>query len=161
MEDPKFWLITFDGEDPGPSDDFTLKFIDCSYLVGEPLLKQKFLKDLIALVEEHDHYNIIGNIKEIIDDAGKNLSDKNMYTLLGILKNGLKIGFLLGNIVDKGKDLWHVAALWPFEFAAAVDKNLEYFVKSLILFVDKPEQWTRVDLIIPILKKKSDEANLS
>jgi hypothetical protein len=71
-----YWDVTFDGEDPGIADDFVLNFVDCSFLVGEPLLKNDFLDDMVMLMKKHDHYNIIGNIKEIIDDAGDIQTDK-------------------------------------------------------------------------------------
>ena len=150
-----YWDVTFDGEDPGVADDFVLNFVDCSFLVGEPLLKNDFLDDMILHVKKHDNYNIIGNIKEIIDDAGENQTDKNIYAMLGILKNGLRVGFLIGNLIENGRDFWHVAAIWPDEFAAKVIESQEVFQNALFLFVDQPEAWSRVDLIVPITKKAS------
>ena len=151
----KFWDVTFDGEDPGVADDFVLNFVDCSFLVGEPLLKNDFLDDMILLVKKHDHYNIIGNIKEIVDDAGINQTDKNIYAILGILKNGLRVGFLIGNLVENGQDLWHIAAIWPDEFADQVRLNQDAFQNALFMFLDKPEDFARVDIIVPITKKAS------
>ena len=148
-----FWHIIFDGEDPGSSDDFSLEFMDCSFLVGEPLLKNDYLQDLISLVKKHDHYNIIGNIKKITDDLGEDQTDKNIYALLGIMKNGLRVGFLLGNVIDGELNYWHVAALWPEEFALNVIADQELFKLALLTFVEKPDEWARVDLIIPIAKK--------
>ena len=159
-DDANFWDVTFDGEDPGLSDDFVLNFVDCSFIVGEPLLKNDFLDDLILLVKKHEHYNIIGNIKEIIDDAGENQTDKNIYAILGILKNGLRIGFLIGNLIENGQDLWHIAAIWPDEFADEVRKNQDAFQNALFMFIDKPEEFTRVDIIVPITKKVA-RANLT
>nr|MDO8114668.1 hypothetical protein [Candidatus Sigynarchaeota archaeon] len=150
-----YWDVTFDGEDPGVADDFVLNFIDCSFLVGEPLLRNDFLDDLILHVKKHDNYNVIGNIKEVIDDAGENQTDKNIYAMLGILKNGLRVGFLLGNLIENGHDLWHIAAVWPEEFAMKVRQNQEVFQNALYMFIDKPEEWSRVDLIVPISKKSS------
>ncbi|NMC04253.1 MAG: hypothetical protein GYA24_03530 [Candidatus Lokiarchaeota archaeon] len=148
-----YWDVTFDGEDPGLADDFVLNFVDCSFLVGEPLLKNDFLDDVVMLVKKHDHYNIIGNIKEIVDDAGEIQTDKNIYALLGILKNGLRVGFLLGNLIENGKDFWHVAAIWPEEFAQKVRGNQNVFQNALFLFIDNPDAWSRVDLIVPLTKK--------
>ncbi|MHA1998177.1 MAG: hypothetical protein ACTSU9_08670 [Promethearchaeota archaeon] len=147
------WNVVFDGEDPGPSDDFSLKFIDCSTLVGEPLLNNLFIDDLIMLIKKEDHYNVIGNIKMIIDDGGADQSDKNIYALLGIMKNGLKLGFLLGNVIENESDLWHVAAIWPDEYAIQVLDDQNLFMKGLLLIIDKPEEWLRVDLITPLTKK--------
>ncbi|MFX0100160.1 MAG: hypothetical protein ACFFCS_11315 [Candidatus Hodarchaeota archaeon] len=151
--DQSYWHIIFDGEDPGPSDDFALEFMDCSFLVGEPLLKNDFLEDLISLVKKHEQYNIIGNIKKINDDLGENQTDKNIYALLGIMNNGLRIGFLLGNVIDGEINYWHVAALWPEEFALNVIKDQDLFKLALMSFLEKPDEWARVDLIIPISKK--------
>jgi hypothetical protein len=153
LDEFSYWDVTFDGEDPGLSDDFVLNFVDSSFLVGEPLLKNNFLDDIIILVKKHDHYNIIGNIKEIIDDAGEIQTDKNIYAILGILKNGLRVGFLLGNLIENGQDFWHVAAIWPEEFAEKVIEDQAVFQNALMLFIDKPEIWTRVDVIVPITKK--------
>jgi hypothetical protein len=152
-EDFNYWDITFDGEDPGTADDFVLSFIDCSFLVGEPLLTNEFMDDLILLIKKHENYNIIGNIKEIVDDIGEIQSDKNIYAMLGILHNGLRVGFLLGNLIDNDKDYWHIAAIWPQQFAQKVVENQEIFHKALLMFVDKPDEWLRVDLIVPISKK--------
>ncbi|HME52386.1 MAG TPA: hypothetical protein VKM55_09230 [Candidatus Lokiarchaeia archaeon] len=149
----KYWDVTFDGEDPGVADDFVLNFVDCSFLVGEPLLKNDFLDDMILLVKKHDHYNIIGNIKEIVDDSGAIQTDKNIYAILGILKNGLRIGFLIGNLIENGQDLWHIAAIWPDEFADQVKINQDVFQNALFMFLDKPEDFARVDIIVPITKK--------
>jgi len=148
-----YWNIIFDGEDPGPSDDFALEFMDCSFLVGEPLLKNEYLEDLISLVKKNEQYNIIGNIKKIHDDLGEDQTDKNIYALLGIMNNGLRIGFLLGNVIDGDINYWHVAALWPEEFALNVMDDQEIFKNALMAFVEKPDEWSRVDLIIPISKK--------
>ncbi|MHA1848976.1 MAG: hypothetical protein ACTSYS_09655 [Promethearchaeota archaeon] len=148
-----YWDVIFDGGDPGPSDDFSLKFVDGSALIGEPLLKNEFLDDLIFLIKKYDHYNVIGNIKKIIDDAGDDQSDKNIYALLGILKNELKVGFLLGNVTENELDFWHVAAVWPEDFAVEIVKNQEIFKNALLLILDKPDEWSRVDLITPVYKK--------
>jgi hypothetical protein len=155
-----YWDVTFDGEDSGAADDFVLNFVDCSFLVGEPLLKNDFLDDMVLLVKKHGHYNIIGNIKEIIDDAGEIQTDKNIYAMLGILKNGLRVGFLLGNLIENGQDFWHVAAVWPDEFADKVRENQEVFQNALFLFISDPDVWSRVDLIVP-LTKKSQHHNFS
>ncbi len=155
-----YWDVTFDGEDAGLADDFVLNFVDCSFLVGEPLLKNDFLDDMVMLVKKHDHYNIIGNIKEIIDDAGDIQTDKNIYAMLGILKNGLRVGFLLGNLIENGKDFWHVGAIWPEEFARKVKNNQAVFQNALFLFIDDPNVWSRVDIIVP-LTKKSQHHNFS
>lgn len=155
MEELEYWHVVFDGEDPGPSDDFMLNFVDCSDLVGEPLLNNNFIDDLILHIKKHEHYNIIGNIKNISDDNDEDQSDKNIYALLGILKNGLKVGFLLGNIILEEKDLWHVAAIWPTDFALEVIKDQSVFQNALLLVIDDPDQWIRVDLITPITKKAS------
>ncbi len=148
-----YWDVTFDGEDPGAADDFVLNFVDCSFLVGEPLLKNEFIDDLILLVKKEDNYNVIGNIKEIVDDTGSDQSDKNIYAMLGIMKNGLRVGFLLGNLIEDGKDFWHVAAIWPDEFATSVIENQDVFQNALFAFIARPGDWSRVDVIIPINKK--------
>jgi len=153
LDEFAYWDITFDGEDPGMSDDFVLNFVDCSFLVGEPLLKSDYLDDMVLLVKKHEHYNIIGNIKEIVDDAGDVQTDKNIYAILGIAKNGLRVGFLLGNLIENGQDFWHVAAVWPEEFAEKVKQNPAVFQNALFLFIDDPDAWSRVDLIVPITKK--------
>lgn len=159
-EETRFWDVTFEGEDPGLADDFVLNFVDCSFLVGEPLLKNEFLDEMVILVKKYDHYNIIGNIKEVIDDAGANQTDKNIYAILGILKNGLRIGFLIGNLIENGQDLWHIAAIWPEEFADRVKINQDVFQNALFMFIDKPEEFSRVDIIVPISKKMT-RANFS
>ncbi len=150
-EEFSYWDVTFDGENPGVADDFVLNFVDCSFLVGEPLLKNDYLDDMVMLVKKHEHYNIIGNIKEIIDDAGDIQTDKNIYAMLGIL---------LGNLIENGQDFWHVAAVWPEEFALKVKENQAVFQNALFLLIDNPDAWTRVDLIVP-LTKKSQRHNFS
>lgn len=149
-----YWDVTFDGNTPGVADDFTLHFVDCSNIVGEPLLKNMFLDDLIGFMKNKGvtHYTINGNIKHILDDNGEDQSDKNIYALLGILKNGLRVGFLLGNIIEDGEDFWHVAAVWPEEFARSVLDDQKSFHNALFLFIDDPGAWLRVDLIVPIEK---------
>lgn len=145
-----WWDVTFEGESPGSADDFVLSFVDSSFLVGEPLLTNEFIDDLVLITKQTDHYNIIGNIKEIIDDEGVNQSDKNICAILGILRNGLRIGFLIGNVIVDNQDFWHIAAVWPEGLARKVVENPEVFKTALLLLVDQPEEWARVDIIIPL-----------
>ena len=160
-EEFAYWDVTFEGEHPGAADDFVLSFIDSSFLVGEPLLTNQFIEDLVLITKQNDHYNIIGNIKEIIDDEGIDQSDKNIYAVLGILKNGLRIGFLIGNVVESSQDFWHIAAVWPEALAKKVLENPEVFKTALLLLVDQPEEWVRVDIIIPISGMHMSHINLT
>jgi hypothetical protein len=160
-EEFAIWDVTFEGEKPGTADDFVLSFVDSSFLVGEPLLTNQFVDDLVLITKQTDHYNIIGNIKEIIDDEGVNQSDKNIYAILGILNNGLRIGFLIGNVIENSQDFWHVAAVWPEGLARKVLENPEVFRTALLLLVDQPETWARVDIIIPISGMHSSHINLT
>lgn len=146
------WNVKFDGADPGPSDDFTLSFVNIDNIVKPEeqfVLVDKYVDDILNLCRDNDRYSVIGNLKEIFSPQGEDLSDKRIYALMGVhtgTGQSLRLGCLLAQYQDGN---WGILGLWPEPFAEAVKENNEILNGFLMAFVGAPNDWERVDVVIP------------
>lgn len=146
------WNVKFDGADPGPSDDFTLSFVNIDNIVKSEeqfVLVDKYVDDLLNLCRDNDNYSVIGNLKEITSPQGEDLSDKRIYALMGVhtgTGQSLQLGCLLAQY-NEGN--WGILGLWPDPFAEAVKENNEILSGFLMAFIGSPNDWERVDVVIP------------
>lgn len=146
------WEVKFDGADPGPSDDFVLKFMRIEDVLNEEdrfTLVDKYVADIVGLVKSNDHYNVIGNLKEIVSPTGEDLTRRKIWAFMGVhtgTGNELKIGSLLAQYKD---DSWGILGLWPDPFAAAVKEDITILKGLLMAFIEKPGDWERVDIVQP------------
>ncbi len=146
------WNVKFDGADPGPSDDFTLKFTNIDDVLASEdqfVLVKKYVDDVLTLCRDNEHYNVIGNLKEILSPDGKDFSDKKIYALMGVhtgTGQSLQLGCLLAQFKD---DSWGLLGLWPDAFAEAIREDKEILNGFLMAFVASPSDWERVDVVIP------------
>ncbi|MGQ4891646.1 MAG: hypothetical protein ACP6IP_04055 [Candidatus Njordarchaeia archaeon] len=146
----KIWKVTFEGEDPGPADDFNLDFIDMNETIGSYLaLKKEALDILEKLMKEKENYNVIGNIKDVSIPIPENIPIGAFFALLGIDKEELRFGFLL----LMGKDELLLVGIWPEPFVDAVKENTNIMNAVVGSMLEQPENWRRVDLILPIEEK--------
>ena len=147
---PRVWKIIFEGESPGIADDFELDFQDIrDILKGEFIgLKPEVLDIIKEKISSEENYHATGNIKEIISPEGEEISKDQFIALLGIDKKGLKFGFLLA-FTSEGI---LVVAVWPKGYADAIKSNEKLLGGVIYYLVDRPANWERVDVILPIKK---------
>jgi len=144
---PREWCVTFEGEEPGLADDFVLTFIDIRDIIGGYIgVKEKVMQILAELIEKHDNYHAIGNIKDIGVPEGEEIELESTWALLGIDKNELRFGCLFIT-TEQGIVL---IGIWPRAYAEAVRENDRLLGGVIAAMLDRPDNWRRVDVILPI-----------
>lgn len=147
-----YWQVTFDGADPGPSDDFIINFVKIDDILPESerfTLVDKFVSDLVTHAESKSHYNVIGNLKDIKSPTGEDFSKRKIWAFLGVhtgTGTTLKVGCLLAQYQD---DSWGILGLWPDPFSGAVKDDPNILKGFLMAFVESPDDWERVDIVQP------------
>ncbi|MCD6491161.1 MAG: hypothetical protein ACP6IQ_07775 [Candidatus Njordarchaeia archaeon] len=145
----KKWKVIFEGESPGAADDFTLEFVDIRDIMGKTLgLKREAIEIINDKIKNLDNYHAIGNIKEIVGPEGEDIIEEACIALLAIDQKDLRFGFLFAFIDNEITLL----ALWPEGYANAVKEDVKLLSGVIYYMVEKPENWKRVDLILPIQK---------
>ena len=145
----RIWKVTFEGESPGSADDFTLEFTDIRDVIGEFIgLKTEAIKKIKEKIEKYENYHEIGNVKEIVGPEGEGIVEEACIVLLGIDKNEMRFGFLLALAEDKIS----LIALWPKAYADAVRDNDRLLSGVIYYMVERPDNWRRVDLVLPLKK---------
>lgn len=142
----KNWVVTFEGEKPGPADDFSLEFIDTREALGSYIeFKPIFMEKIVELVNNEKHYNPIKNIKKIESPEIAELDIKNFWVILGTDNEGRKIGLLLANLEEEKQLL---CGIWPPPFVEAIKENREIFDAFIGALIEKPEFWREVWAVI-------------
>ncbi len=147
-----YWTVMFDGEDPGPSDDFVFKFRSLESLNIETrdyALDEKYVEALIKHTEIYDHYSIFGNIKKIVSPDGKEYSGKAFYALVGFYKSkdggeDLGVGVLIAKLLAGDFD---VLGIWPDDVAEMSQGDPEKIDRLFRNFLDYPDEWSDVMII--------------
>ncbi|MCD6515721.1 MAG: hypothetical protein J7L07_12415 [Candidatus Odinarchaeota archaeon] len=143
----RIWKVVFEGEEPGVADDFELSFVDVRDVIGRFLgVKREAMNKITENIKNEEKYSAIGNIKEVVSPEGEELSLGGFIALLGIDKNDLKFGFLFAFIENEAM----LIAIWPEPFADAIKENENILGGVIYYMVEKPDNWKRVDLILPI-----------
>ncbi len=141
------WKVLFEGAEPGAADDFELEFVDIRDILGKVIgLKHEAIDAIISRIKAHDNYHAIGNIKNVTDPEGEDLSKEAFFALLGIDKNELRFGFLILS-TDEGT---LIVGLWPGAYAEAVKDDERLLGGVIFAMIERPDNWRRVDLILPI-----------
>ena len=142
----KNWVVTFEGEKPGPADDFSLEFIDTREVLGSYVeFKPIFMEKIVELVNKEKHYNPIKNIKKIESPEIAELDIKNFWVILGTDNEGRKIGLLLASLEGEKQLL---CGIWPPPFVEAIKDNREIFDVFIGALIEKPEFWREVWAVI-------------
>ena len=141
------WKVTFEGEEPGTADDFILSFTDMRDVVGNFwALKEKVIELLAELVDRHENYHAIGNIKDVATPGEEEVDVGAVWALLGIDKDDLRFGFLLVAI----KEGTLLVGLWPEPYAEAAKENSRLIGGVIAAMLERPDNWKRVDVVLPI-----------
>ena len=140
------WKLILEGSDPVTDDDLELEFTDTSNILGEPTIERQFIDDIIRNGRKYENYAIFRNIKKIISDSGRDMTNMAIWCLLGIVsENSQRIGLLLGSLVEGGI---HIIAAWPTTFADQLRGDTSIIDIVMDNFANNPTFWKQVDLII-------------
>jgi len=144
------WRVIFEGEEAGAADDFELDFYDIRDILNKDFigLKKEAIDIIKGKIKTEENYHAIGNIKEIIGPEGEDIVEERFLALLGIDKNELRFGFLFA-FVEEGILL---VAVWPKVYADAVRDNERLLSGVIYYMVERPDNWRRVDMVLPISK---------
>ncbi len=153
-----YWHVTFDGEYPGPSDDYTLEFKSMEAIGSKDkasVIVRKFVDQLIEMVKFHENYHIVGNIKSVISPSNEDHSDKAMFAIVGFYQPGrdepeIRIGLLIAELIGGN---FQLLGIWPDEAADASQGNIESLSILLDKFLNLPDVWTNVFLITPVIEE--------
>lgn len=141
------WTITFEGE-AGSTDDYQVEFFDSSDIIGGLCIVPSYIDIIGDLQEIHDNYIISADIKYIKSDLVGDLSDRFFMVIFAEGKNAETIGLLLAE--HKNGEMYPLIAIWPLNFYMRVEQDINDLNKILAMIVEEPDNWKRVELILPI-----------
>ncbi|MHA1271655.1 MAG: hypothetical protein ACTSPY_17820 [Candidatus Helarchaeota archaeon] len=141
------WTITFEG-DPGTSDDYQVEFFGVSEIVQGLCLVSKYIDLIGDLQEKYDHYIISTDLKFINSELNGDMSDSFFLVIFAEGKELENIGILLAEHEDGNK--YPLIAVWPYQFYKAIKDNIENLNQTLSKIVDEPNNWKKVEMILPI-----------
>jgi len=140
------WVVTFEGEKPGPADDFELTFIDIREVLGGFIeFKPVFIEKLRDLMQNFDHYNPIKNIKEVRPPEAIDIDIGQFLVVLATDKEGRKVGFLM---ISAGGGKLVLSAIWPSPFAQAIERENKLLDAYLYALIERPDLWRDVWAVI-------------
>lgn len=138
------WLVRFEGDKPGPADDFELEFVDVVEILGKiPIYKKLLFDKLIEAIKQNDNYYVWENIKNIKPPEEVPFSLGNYFIILAIDKEGLKFGILM--VLFQEKVI--LGGLWPSELADAVKKDNDILDAVLYTVLEKPDNWKELVVV--------------
>ncbi|MBD3227532.1 MAG: hypothetical protein GF329_05015 [Candidatus Lokiarchaeota archaeon] len=141
------WTITFEGES-GSTDDYQVEFFDCFEMIGGLCIVPSYIDKIGDLQENNENYLISADIKYIKTDLVGDLSDKFFMVIFAEDKDSQTIGLLLAE--HQNGEKYPLIALWPIKFYNKVEEDINYLNKVLAMIVEEPDNWKRVELILPI-----------
>jgi len=145
------WVVTFEGEKPGPADDVKVSFVDIIEVLGEiPVLKEMFLDRLLERIKESDNYYTWSNIKSVVPPEEIELGLEQYYIILGVDKEGRKYGLLM-ILTGKGVVL---GGIWPVGLAEAIKEDKELLNGLLFTLLEKPDFWQEVVFVYAMKKEE-------
>ncbi len=152
MEKSHEWKVVFEGPEAGTEDDYVLDFTDIKTVLDEEIfLKKDYINRLTSVMREDKvRYHFIGNIKSCLDpDEGERIGE-SFYALIGTEKEE---DHRCGILFTKGpENLFLVVGIWPKEFADVCKKSPKILDQVLVSFIERPEIWRHVGLIVKIVK---------
>lgn len=146
----RIWKILFEGDKPGPADDFELKFRDTKDIFGKevPAFKREFFDKIIEAIKNNDNYYVWENIKSITPpkDAQIELTlytIDNYFIILGIDQDDLRYGILM----LLTEDAVIVRGIWPDGLVDAIKKDHEFLDGVLFGVLGRPDLWKEVVVV--------------
>ncbi len=152
MEKSHVWKVVFEGPEKGKEDDYVLDFTDTKTVLNEEIfLKKEYITKLTSIMREDKiRYHFIGNIKSCLDPDEVERIGEPFYALIGTEKEkDHRCGILF---TKEPENLFPVVGIWPKEFAEACKKSSKILDQVLVSFIEKPEVWRHVGLIVKTAK---------
>ncbi|MEX2720839.1 MAG: hypothetical protein Q6362_005410 [Candidatus Wukongarchaeota archaeon] len=152
MEKSHVWKVVFEGPETGAEDDYVLDFTDTKTVLNEEIfLKKEYITKLTSIMREDKiRYHFIGNIKSCLDPDEVERIGEPFYALVGTEKEeDHRCGILF---TKEPENLFPVVGIWPKEFAEACKKSSKILDQVLVSFIEKPEVWRHVGLIVKTAK---------
>ncbi len=146
------YIITFEGQAPGPSDDIVYEFMDIESFIGSGnamSLSFEFLSRMTDLVEQYEHYKLIGNVKTVKSPFNEDLSDSEIHALIGrIVLEGQEID--IGILIRETMEGAFIIGLWPDGIASFLGQDPNRINQLLQSILNRPTDWDFVYLITPV-----------
>lgn len=138
------WVVLFEGEKPGPADDFSLDFVDIIEVLGEiPVYKRMVFDRLVRNIKMHENYKHFENIKDITPPEKVPFSLQSYFILLGIDDEGLKYGLLMILLEDRVV----LGGIWPEALAEAIKSDPKILDGLIYAFMERPSNWKEVIIV--------------
>ncbi|MEX0568569.1 MAG: hypothetical protein Q6363_005325 [Candidatus Njordarchaeota archaeon] len=138
------WVVLFEGDKPGPADDFELEFTDIIEVLGEiPIYKKLLFDKLIDSIKQNENYYVWENIKDIKPPEEVPFGLDNYFIVLAVDKEELRFGILM--VLYQEKVI--VGGLWPSELAEAVKEDHDILDAVLYTVLEKPENWKELVVV--------------
>ncbi|MGQ4913707.1 MAG: hypothetical protein ACP6IU_03040 [Candidatus Asgardarchaeia archaeon] len=148
----KVWKVTFENPSERSLRNLTVEFVDVIDLFGHGLgIDKSFIDKLMELIEKRENYNLISNIKKVVDPEDTDLSEHAIFALLCEDSNHTNFSFLLGQSTE---DDWLLLGIWPDTFAKIFKQNQQHIDVTLSNIISEPDMWEEIDLIMPLQTKK-------
>lgn len=140
----KKWVVLFEGEKPGPADDFTIEFIDIRDIIGKiPSYKRMLLDKLVENVNTYDNYYPWENIKSVTPPEEVPFSLQSYFIILARDQNDLKFGLFMILLEDQVV----LGGVWPKGLAEAISENEKILDGVLYAFLERPDNWKELFVV--------------
>ncbi|MHA1687622.1 MAG: hypothetical protein ACTSYD_14660 [Candidatus Heimdallarchaeaceae archaeon] len=122
-----------------------LDFGDYDNLANQSfVLKKEYFEEFIEKIKAQENYSITGGLVEIISPDGKDFSKHSFFAILGVDKDNLLLGILIGELQDSS---FKVVGYYPKELGVEYDENPNIIKNLAILLLKQDEMWEFVNLV--------------
>lgn len=154
MSELRQWVVTFEGEKPGPADDVEVNFVDIIEILGEiPVLKMIFYEKLLECIKQNDNYHAWSNIKSVVPPEEIELGLEQYFVILGVDGEDKRYGFLM-ILTQKGIAL---GGIWPEGLAEAIKEDKSLLNGIFFMLLERPGFWKEVVFVYAVEEKKEEE----
>jgi hypothetical protein len=142
------WSVLFEGEQPGPEDDWVHEFVDCKEAIASSMqIKVEFFRDLLTTCKSSTHYQIMRQIKYVKSNLNEVVPIEDSFIISAQRKeDGLQVDLLLHQ-TDQGIE---IIGIWPLQQADFFRKNQDLLKLLIVQIVKSPELFERVNIFISI-----------
>jgi len=146
------WSVLFEGEEPGPEDDWVHEFVDSKKDIASSMqIKLEFFRDLFTACKSSTHYQIMRQIKCIRSNLNEIVPIDCSFIIAAQRKqDGVQVDLLLHQ-TDQG---FEIIGIWPLQQADFFRKNQDLLKMLIVQIVKSPELFERVNIFIPVELEK-------
>ncbi|MDD1777368.1 MAG: hypothetical protein LUQ65_04300, partial [Candidatus Helarchaeota archaeon] len=142
------WSVLFEGEQPGPEDDWVHEFVDSKQDIAASVqINVEFFRDLLTTCKSSTHYQIMRQIKQIKSNLNEVVPIESSFIISAQRKeDGLQVDLLL-NQTDQGIE---TIGIWPLQAADFFRKNQDLLKTFIVQIIKCPELFERVNIFISV-----------